>query len=115
MPRDPTPIFAATDAADPPEDPPGTNSACLSFFFQGLITEPKKLVSLEDPIANSSLFSLPNNIAPLFHKLFVTVDSYGGIKFDSILLEAVVKTPLVQNISFIPNGNPSNGLFVLLE
>ena len=42
------------------------NSACLSFFFQGLITEPKKLVSLEDPIANSSLFSLPNNIAPLF-------------------------------------------------
>ena len=43
MPRDPTPIFAATDAADPPEDPPGTNSACLSFFFQGLITEPKNL------------------------------------------------------------------------
>ena len=69
---------------------------------------------MEEPIANSSLFSFPNNIAPSFHKLLVTVDSYGGIKFESILLDAEVNTPLVQNISLTPIGIPSKSLFVPL-
>jgi aspartyl-tRNA(Asn)/glutamyl-tRNA(Gln) amidotransferase subunit A len=33
--------LAATAAADPPEDPPGTNNFLLPFSLQGLITEPK--------------------------------------------------------------------------
>ena len=60
------------------------------------------------------MLSFPNSNAPLFHKFSVTVDSYGGIKFESILLEAVVNTPLVQNISLTPIGIPSNSLFVPL-
>ena len=35
----------------------------------------KKLVSLDEPIANSSQFNFPSKKAPLFHKFFVTVDS----------------------------------------
>ena len=62
--------FAASAEADPPEDPPGTN-----LSPKGFMTFPKKLVSLEDPIANSSQFNLPNKKAPSDHKLFVTVDS----------------------------------------
>ena len=105
---------AATEVAEPPDDPPGTVKLFF-LFFQGFFTSPKKLVSFEDPIANSSLFNLPNNIAPSSHKFCVTVDSYGGIKFSSILLEAVVLTPLVQNISLMPNGIPSRYLSSPLE
>ena len=50
---------AATEHAAPPELPPGTNP-----FFHGLCTFPKKLVSLDDPIANSSIFVLPMHIEP---------------------------------------------------
>ena len=50
---------AATEHAAPPELPPGTNP-----FFHGLCTFPKKLVSLDDPIANSSIFVLPMHIDP---------------------------------------------------
>jgi len=75
----------------------------------GFLTSPKKLVSFDEPIANSSLFNFPKSIAPSFHRFCVTVDSYGGTKFSSILLEAVVLTPFVQNMSFIPKGMPSRG------
>ena len=43
-------------------------------------------------MANSSQLSLPSKMAPSDHKLCVTVDSYVGIKFSSILLPAVVFT-----------------------
>ena len=114
VPKDAMPILAATDAAEPPEEPPGTVIFFLEFF-QGFLTAPKKLVSFEEPIANSSLFNFPNKIAPSSHKFLVTVDSYGGTKFSNILLEAVVFISFVQNISFIPNGMPSKALasFVL--
>ena len=50
---------AATAAAAPPEEPPGTRSRS-----QGLRTGPRKEVSLVDPMANSSMFSLPRETAP---------------------------------------------------
>ena len=59
---------AATEDADPPEDPPGTKSLSLFFDFNGFITLPKKLVVLAEPIANSSIFVLPKRTAPEFHK-----------------------------------------------
>ena len=62
--------FAANADAEPPEEPPGTKSLSIGFC-----TFPKKLVSFDDPIANSSQFNLPNNIAPSFHMFCVTVDS----------------------------------------
>ena len=40
---------AATSAADPPEEPPGTRSGC-----EGCRTRPKAECSVDEPIANSS-------------------------------------------------------------
>ena len=94
---------AANAEADPPDEPPGTNS-----FPYGLETLPKKLVSLEDPIANSSQFNFPSKKAPWDHKLLVTVDSYVGIKLCNILLPAVVLTFFVQNKSLTAIGTPDS-------
>ncbi len=53
---------------------------------------------------------MPIKIASSFQSFSVTVDSYVGIKFDRILLEAVVFTPLVQNKSLTAIGAPTNAL-----
>ena len=50
---------AATAAADPPDDPPGTRSGA-----SGLRVGPNALFSVDEPIANSSMFVLPTTIAP---------------------------------------------------
>ena len=50
---------AATAAADPPDEPPGTRAK-----FQGLWAAPKAEFSLPEPMANSSQFSLPRLMAP---------------------------------------------------
>ena len=50
---------AATAAAEPPEDPPGTRSGAAGFFT-GKYAE----FSFDDPIANSSQFALPTINAP---------------------------------------------------
>ena len=61
---------AATAAAEPPEEPPGT--FCK---FHGFLTGPKAEFSLEDPIANSSMLVLPILCIPAANNLVVTVDS----------------------------------------
>src|SRR5580704_1188853 len=66
---------AATALADPPDDPPGVSSALEVFDFHGLTTGPQAEVSLDEPMANSSMFSLPNMTAPSRHRLAVTLDS----------------------------------------
>ena len=63
-------IFPATDAADPPLDPPGTYS-----IFQGFFVGPKNEVSLEAPIANSSRFVFPVMRAPACLSRVITVAS----------------------------------------
>src|SRR6185312_5544056 len=82
---------AATAAEEPPEEPPGTSLSLLPLRRQGETTGPKALVSLEEPIANSSQLSLPSITAPAFHRLAPTVDSYGGRKSSRILEQAVVR------------------------
>ena len=54
-----TASLAATAAAEPPEDPPGTVSR-----FHGLRTGPKAEFSFEEPIANSSQFVFPTSTDP---------------------------------------------------
>ena len=49
----------AMAAADPPDDPPGTQFRC-----HGLDTAPYTEYSLEDPMANSSILVLPTGINP---------------------------------------------------
>src|SRR5512138_3750287 len=77
---------AATAAAEPPEEPPGTRCApSIEPSFdaptlepwrrQGFTTGPKHEVSFDEPIANSSLLSLPSITAPSRHSCEVTVDS----------------------------------------
>ena len=50
---------AATAAADPPDEPPGTRSVS-----HGLWVTPKAEFSVEEPIANSSMFVLPRLTSP---------------------------------------------------
>ena len=70
VPIDPAHSDAAIDAADPPDDPPGT-CAC----DHGLRTGLNALFSLDEPIANSSMFSLPSITPPAAARRAVTVDS----------------------------------------
>ena len=61
----PIAMRAATAAAEPPEEPPGTSRFVGSLARdQGFSTGPKAEVVLEEPMANSSRFNLPRNTAP---------------------------------------------------
>jgi hypothetical protein len=64
---------AATAAAEPPEEPPGTRSVS-----QGFRTGPKAEFSFEEPIANSSQLVLPMMTAPAALNFSITVASYCG-------------------------------------
>jgi hypothetical protein len=66
---------AATAAAEPPEEPPGTRSEFAPFLRQGFFTAPWVLVMLDEPMANSSMLSLPSMTAPACQSLAETVDS----------------------------------------
>jgi hypothetical protein len=63
---------AATAAAEPPDEPPGTR-----VRSQGLCTAPKAEFSLAEPIANSSQLSLPMVTAPAAASRATTVASKG--------------------------------------
>ena len=67
--------LAATMAAEPPDEPPGTRSRVSPRRRQGLVTGLKKLVSLDEPMANSSRLALPSSTAPARQRLALTVDS----------------------------------------
>src|SRR3972149_8409788 len=61
---------AARDAAEPPLLPPGTRSRS-----QGFLVTPKNDVSVEEPMANSSILVLPRITAPSFFSFATTVES----------------------------------------
>src|SRR6188508_1423067 len=98
-------IREATDAADPPDEPPGT-----SEVFHGFFTVPKYEVSFDEPIAYSSMFSLPIVTMPAALRRPVTCDSYGAMKLESIREPQVVRQPSVRNKSLCPIGTPVSGL-----
>ena len=50
---------AATAAAEPPDEPPGTRSGS-----HGLRVGPKAEFSVDEPMANSSMFVLPSSDRP---------------------------------------------------
>src|SRR5205085_5910550 len=95
-PKAATEVPAATLAAEPPLEPPGTR-----VKSRGLRTGPYAEFSFEEPIANSSQLSLPRMTAPADSKRATAVQSYGGMKFSSIFDPAVLRTPLVTITSFI--------------
>src|SRR4029078_6643677 len=82
---------AATAEADPPDEPPGTSAVLEPWRRHGVTTGPKHEVSLAEPIANSSLLSLPSITAPSRQSCEVMVDSYDGTKSFRIFDHAVVR------------------------
>src|SRR5882757_3824801 len=100
---------AATAEAEPPDEPPGTSVVLEPSRRHGLTTGPKHEVSFDEPIANSSLLSLPSMTAPSRHSCEVTVDSYVGTKLPRIFEHAVVRTSFVANRYLIPRGMPASG------
>ena len=64
---------AATAAADPPLDPPGTR-----VRSHGLRVGRKPEFSVELPMANSSMLSLPRMTSPASRSFATAVASYGG-------------------------------------
>ena len=95
---------AATAAAEPPEEPPGTREGS-----QGLRTGPKKLVSFDEPIANSSILVLPSVTAPAAAQPL----DYGRIvrrdEVASMLEPQLVRSPRVQKMSLCAIGIPVSG------
>ena len=63
----------ATAAAEPPEEPPGTRPRS-----QGLRTGPYAEFSLDEPIANSSMFVLPRTPGAGVGEALTAVAVYGG-------------------------------------
>ena len=59
VPKPPAARPPATAAADPPDEPPGTR-----VRSQGLRVRWKAECSVDDPMANSSMFVLPRSTAP---------------------------------------------------
>src|SRR5574343_2001168 len=96
---------AATAAAEPPEEPPGTRLRSQGFF-----TGPKYEVSLDDPMANSSMLVLPSETRPASECILrITVASYGETKLASIFEPQVVVQPSAQKMSFWATGMPVSG------
>src|SRR5688500_18114942 len=95
---------AATAAALPPDEPPGTLVGSC-----GLRVGPNAEFSVELPIANWSRFDLPIATAPAAARRSATVASYGGFQPSRIFDEHVVATPVVQRLSFSATGTPASG------
>ncbi len=93
-----------TAAADPPELPPGTHSVLYGF-----LVVPKYEFSVDEPMANSSMFVLPETSIPFSFIFSTTVALKGGMKFSSILEAHVVLVPSVFILSFTATGIPSKG------
>ena len=103
-PRDAGTRPAATAAADPLEEPPGTREGS-----QGLRVKPKALFSPEEPIANSSHRVLPMMIAPASSRRCTAVAVYGLWKCSSIREPQVVWPKSVTMLSLTAIGTPASG------
>src|SRR2546421_7759631 len=92
---------AATAAALPPLEPPGTRDGS-----RGLRVAPNAEFSVDDPIANSSRLVLAIGTAPAASTRSTTVAVYGGRQPSRIFDEQVVAIPRVHRLSFSTIGTP---------
>jgi hypothetical protein len=93
---------AATAAALPPLEPPGTREVS-----SGLRVGPNAEFSVLEPIANSSRLVLPTMTAPACCRRVTTVASYGGFQPSRIFDEHVVAMPRVHMLSLSATGTPA--------
>src|SRR5580704_8531994 len=96
--------YAATAAAEPPDEPPGILSRS-----HGLRLAPNAEFSVEEPMANSSMLVLPMMIAPACFSRCVIVASYGGCQPCRMREPQVVGMPTVVNTSLTAAGTPTSG------
>src|SRR5919204_6237411 len=97
---------AATAAALPPLEPPGTR-----VRSHGFSTGPNPEFSFDEPIANSSWLVFPSSGAPASRRFCTTVAVYGGRYPSRIREPAWLGTPSVQNRSLAAIGTPASGPF----
>src|SRR6266849_4141423 len=90
---------AATAAAEPPLDPPATR-----VVSHGLRTTPNAECSVDEPIAHSSRFVLPEIAAPAPRSFVTTVASNGDTNFGRIFDAHVVGMSVVTMLSLIAIG-----------
>src|SRR5439155_6507338 len=95
-------IRAATAAADPPEDPPATQSR-----FHGLRVTPNAECSVDEPMANSSRFVLATMDHPFARRRVTTVASNGEMKSGRMREPHVVGMSVVTMLSLIAIGIPA--------
>src|SRR5450755_3759442 len=95
--------YEATAALDPPDDPPGIRSRS-----QGLRVTPYAEFSVDDPIANSSIFVLPRITTSASRSFRTTVESYGCRQPSRIFDPHVVGTPVIVSTSFNASGTPAS-------
>src|SRR5262249_30223933 len=95
--------YAATAAAEPPPDPPGIR--CRSH---GLCDGPYAECSVDEPIANSSMFVLPRMTTPASLSRRATVESYAGRQPSRIREPQVVGTPRRVSTSLSASGAPAS-------
>src|SRR5690242_14475258 len=96
--------YAAIEAALPPPEPPGMRPRS-----HGLFVAPYAEYSVDEPIANSSMFVLPSIGRPAARNRCTIVASYGGRQPSRILEAAVVGTPFVAITSLTAIGTPASG------
>ncbi len=84
----------ATAAAEPPDEPPGTRARSHGLCV-GLNAE----CSVDEPMANSSMFVLPSITAPASVSRATAVASYGGTNPSRTFDPHVVVTPRVHRTS----------------
>src|SRR5690348_4941792 len=94
-------IPAATAAADPPDEPPGTRSRAIGFR-----AGPNALCSVDEPIANSSIFDFATTIAPASTSLRTAVAA-NGLTYPSRIFDPqdVGRTDVAM-LSFTTTGTP---------
>src|SRR5689334_6115284 len=86
----------ATAALDPPDEPPG-----MRVRSHGLCVGPYAEFSVDEPMANSSMFVLPSMTMPACLMRCEIVASYGGRQPSRIFEPAVVGRSLVTTTSFM--------------
>src|ERR1700754_4821641 len=78
-------------------------------MFHGLRVGPYAEFSVEEPIANSSIFVLPRIGMPAALSLAVTVASYGDVHPSRIFDPHVVGMSVVVKTSLSASGTPASG------
>ena len=93
---------ADTAAAVPPPEPPGTRDGSHGFRVG-----PHAEFSVDEPMANSSVFVLPRRESPAAFVRAATVASNTGVYPLRIFEPAVVSIPFVEITSLSAIGMPS--------